>query len=430
MKILLTGVTGCLGSRLLPYLIEQGHEVFCLLRRPNCLKNVIAAHLKKIHVIICDLSKKEPDIPKDIDSAYYLIHSMKEPSESFENIEILSANNFLKALTKTNTKQIIYLGGLVTSHKLSPHLGSRQNVEKVLSSKKIPLTAFRAGIIIGSSSASFEIIRDLSEKLPFMIAPKWVESLCQPIGIDDALFYLTNALGKKECYDRTFDIGGPDIMTYHQILKAYSKKRRLKRFILKIPILTPRLSSLWLYFITSTNFFLAKALIESVKNNAICTEQSIHIIIPHDCISFNQSLDRALQPIAQTAFFTNLEEAKVLIKEKPALIDLIKVPDHGCFSITQEIPSSFKTLEFYKSRYLGWTLIKDSLNNLIFYKQNNGEYWVELLLKERAIEGKLWHRPRGLYQRMKWKFFSFTQKKFLKDVLAQTSPERPLFHGL
>lgn len=415
MKILLTGATGYIGRRLLPLLIEEGHEVFCLVRDPSKLKNIIYNNQSKMHFIQADLEKDIPELPKDLDAAYYLIHSMCDDPKEFEKKERLTAKHFLQALLKTKTQQVIYLGGLITANALSPHLRSRQKVERILHTSPFFLTAIRAGVIIGSSSASFEIIRDLGEKLPLMIAPKWVHSLCQPIGIDDALYYLLKVLGKKAHYQKTYDIGGPDILTYGQMLQIYSKTRKLKRFILQVPVLTPRLSSYWLYFITSTNLSLAKALIESLKNNAICTEDSIHSLIPHRCKSYQETVERALSPIAQTSFFSTLEEAKKAVIKKPYLQDLIRVPRHGCYRYTVGSCEK-KELNTFVNKHPKWMLIKNSPNNIIFYKKNRTEYWIEYLLKDNYVQKIYWNRPRGLYQRLKWFLYLGVLKIFGRKI--------------
>jgi uncharacterized protein YbjT (DUF2867 family) len=198
-----------------------------------------------------DPSNMDP-FPKDIDVAYYLVHSMAEKITNLLKTEENTAEHFVAAVNKTECKQVIYLGGIIDKRgELSEHLQSRLNVENVLKKGKAPLTVLRASIIIGAGSASFEIIRDLVEKLPFMVAPKWVESRCQPIGIVDVLYYLSHAALKPQMYHKTYDIGGPEAMTFKQVLMRYAAFRKLKRFIFDISFMTPKLSSYWLVFITS-----------------------------------------------------------------------------------------------------------------------------------------------------------------------------------
>jgi uncharacterized protein YbjT (DUF2867 family) len=290
MKILVTGATGYVGKKLIPVLVEGGHHVIALVRNRKNL-SLSDDILKKTDVIEGDLLKKESlQFPKDIDAAYYLVHSMSDSLAHFEELETLSANNFVAAIENTNAKQVIYLSGLVNEKMPSAHLQSRFNVENILKKSRIPHTVLRAGIIIGPGSASFQIINDLVKKLPIMIAPKWVSSLCQPIGIDDMIFYLTAVLDRTECKNRVFDVGGPEKLSYKEMLLEYAKFRGLHRLIISVPVLTPRLSSYWLYFVTSTNLSLAMALVDSLKSNAVCKETSIQEILPHRCLSYKECL--------------------------------------------------------------------------------------------------------------------------------------------
>lgn len=246
MRILLTGSTGYIGKRLLSTLIHNGYEVICCVR--DIKRFNPPEHIKQhISVIETDLLDKKSleNIPSDIDGAYYLVHSMTS-SKDYKKLEEQSAINFRNAINQTNARHVIYVGGIVNKDKLSEHLSSRKNVEQELRKGNYHFTSFRAGIIIGSGSASFEIIRDLVEKLPVMIAPKWLKTRCQPIGIKDVIKILSSSMLHKETFDQVFDIGGPDILTYKEMLLGYAKVRNLKRRIWTIPLMTPRLSSYWL----------------------------------------------------------------------------------------------------------------------------------------------------------------------------------------
>ena len=279
MKILLTGSTGYIGRRLLPVLVEAGHHVVCLVRdqRRFDWDDFTEDFLKHVTVIELDLNEKKTlsTVPTDIDAAYYLVHSMSSSNTDFTTMEADSAMNFVELIDNTNAKQIIYLSGIVNDADLSDHLLSRKNVEDILKSAKAPLTVLRAAIIIGSGSASFEIIRDLVEKLPVMIAPKWLKTRCQPIGIRNVIEYLHGILLKPEAFHQTFDIGGTEILTYKQMLYGFAHVRDLKRLIVSVPVLTPKLSSLWLVFVTSTTFSLARSLVNSMKNEVICKDNRI-----------------------------------------------------------------------------------------------------------------------------------------------------------
>jgi hypothetical protein len=191
------------------------------------------------------------------------------------------------------------LSGLSNEDHLSRHLTSRKKVGEILKMGKVPVTILMAGIIIGSGSASFEIIRDLVEKLPVMIAPKWLNNLTQPIAVRDVLTYLTLALGNPACFNQSFEIGGPDVMSYKELLLKFSKIRGLRRKIYTVPVLTPRLSSYWLFFVTSTSFSLARFLVESLMNNVVCKENRIIKLFPRTLLSYEEAVQLA---------FTRIEE--------------------------------------------------------------------------------------------------------------------------
>jgi len=227
LKILLTGATGYIGKRLLPVLVNSGYDVVCCVRDikrftpPDSLKN-------KITVIQVDLLDRETldNIPKDIDGAFYLVHSMSS-SVDYNLLELKSAENFRDAINNTNIKHVVYLSGIINESSLSKHLESRKNVEIELSKGNYNLTTLRAGIIVGSGSASFEIMRDLIEKLPIMITPKWLNTKCQPIGISDVISILSKTILNPDTFNKDFDIGGPDILTYKEMLLEFSKIRKL-----------------------------------------------------------------------------------------------------------------------------------------------------------------------------------------------------------
>ncbi|MGA7838309.1 MAG: NAD(P)H-binding protein, partial [Ignavibacteriaceae bacterium] len=223
MKILLTGATGYIARRLLPVLIKNGQEVICCVRDKSRMdsQKYPSGQVKIIEVNFLD-KESLSNIPENIDAAYYLIHSMSSDSnDDFEKLETISANNFKERIQETEAKQVIYLGGIVNEAKLSKHLKSRKNVESILASSTFSLTALRAGIIVGSGSASFEIIRDLVEKLPLMITPRWLETKSQPIAIKNVIEFLSGVLLNEKTYGNTYDIGGPVILTYKQMLLKF-----------------------------------------------------------------------------------------------------------------------------------------------------------------------------------------------------------------
>jgi uncharacterized protein YbjT (DUF2867 family) len=331
MKILLTGATGYIGKRLLPVLIENGHTVVCCVRDANRF-TPNKKLLSNIEIIEVDFLKKDSllKIPKDIDGAYYLLHSMSS-SSNFEDLEMRCAINFRVATSNTNLKHVIYLSGIVNEDSLSRHLESRKAVEAELNKGSYNFTTLRAGIIIGSGSASFEIIRDLAEKLPLMITPKWLNTKCQPIGITDVIQFLQKSLFNKSVYNQSFDIGGPDILTYKEMLLGFAKVRGLKRWIFTIPVMTPKLSSYWLYFVTSTSFKLASALVNSMKVEVVCKNNDINQLLDMNPIGYETALQRTFYKIQGNQILSSWKDSwsSGLMHQK---IDLfLDVPNFGCF---------------------------------------------------------------------------------------------------
>lgn len=339
MKILLTGASGYIGARLLIRLIEEGHFVYVLVRNSKRFHPPPNAE-GKIEVLEGDLLDmlSLKSIPREIDAAYYLVHSMSKDAQNFDLKDRIAADNFVEIINKTKCQQIIYLSGIVNDDHLSKHLSSRYEVETILKSSSVPLTCLRAAIIIGSGSASFEIIRDLVEKLPIMIAPKWVLSLCQPISILDVIDYLYKVLNHPKCLRQSFEIGGPDKWSYRDMLLKFAEIRKLKRKIIVVPFFTPRLSSYWLLFITSVNVELARSLVESLKNNAVCKEDRIKKIIPKECLSFEDSVRRAFQKIEDHEVISSWKDAWSASNLPPHYLDYIQVPTHGCLTFVAKEP--------------------------------------------------------------------------------------------
>lgn len=333
MKILLTGSTGYIGRRLLPELLADGHEVICLVRdqRKFDWEDFSKEDHKKISVVEGDLSKGSTlaSAPTNFDLAYYLVHSMSSSHEDFTRIESDSAKNFVELVNRSRAKQIIYLSGIVNDEGLSSHLLSRKNVEDILKTANVPATVLRAAIIIGSGSASFEIIRDLVEKLPVMIAPRWLKTRCQPIGIRNVIEYLQGVMLKPETFHQSFDIGGADILTYKEMLLGYAKVRKLTRWIITVPILSPKLSSLWLYFVTSTSYSLARTLVASMKNEVICHDTRIEKIIPIRILHYHEALQLAFDKINQKDIVSSWKDAISLDTLDNNFFNRVQIPEHG-----------------------------------------------------------------------------------------------------
>lgn len=333
MKILLTGASGYLGRRLIPTLIGQGHTVVAVVRDKERF-NHQSAIFPTLEIVEYDFLKPstQPVFPKDIDVAYYLLHAMGASINDFISLEEKIAMEFVKQLDFTTANQIIFLGALSSMKSTSQHMSARHLTEKRLAEAKASLTVLRAGIIVGSGSASFEIIRDLVEKLPVMIAPKWLSTKIQPIAIRNVLEYMTGVLGNPKAFDKHFDIGGPDILTYKEMLLGFAKVRKLKRLILSVPIMTPRLSSYWLIFITSTSYNLAVNLVKSLNVEVLCREHSIRDIVKVELLDYPTSIRNAFEKIEQNEVVSSWKDAMSAgIKSYPVQ-EFIKVPSFGCYS--------------------------------------------------------------------------------------------------
>jgi uncharacterized protein YbjT (DUF2867 family) len=391
------------------------------------------------------------NIPLDIDVAYYLIHSMSTTTGDFTTMEARAAENFMQGIGRTKAKQIIYLSGIVNEKQLSKHLRSRQNVENILSGGQIPLTTLRAGIIVGSGSASFEIIRDLVEKLPIMIAPRWLNTKCQPIAIRNVIEFLAGVLGKKETFNQSYDIGGPDILSYKQMLLQFAEVRRLKRRVYVVPVMTPRLSSYWLYFVTSTSYVLAKNLVASMKVEVVCRPNNLAELLGIELIPYKKAIAIAFDKIEQNEVVSSWKDALSSNVLNKGLAQYIEVPVNGCFKDVRKVsltnPESAINKIWAIGGSTGWyygnwlwgirglldkmlggvglrrgrrspTLIRagDSLDfwrvllaskeqkRLLLYAEMKlpGEAWLEFRINDNTLEQIATFRPLGLWGRLYW----------------------------
>lgn len=291
--ILVTGATGYVGGRLVPRLLENGYKVRCLARDESRLKN----RWDGAEIFQGDVLDKASlaDALKRIDTAYYLIHSMGSDSE-FSKTDIIAAENFASAAEKQKVKRIIYLGGLgADDENLSKHLSSRLKTGEALKKYSVPVTEFRAGVIVGSGSLSFEMIRYLTDRLPIMITPKWVSTKTQPIAIRDVLRYLIDALEVDQSTGKIIEIGGDDILTYKELMSIYAEVRGLKRYFIKVPVLTPRLSSHWVGFVTPLPSRIAKPLVDGLKNELICKSNKAKELFGVETLSYREAVELALQ---------------------------------------------------------------------------------------------------------------------------------------
>lgn len=292
--ILLTGATGYVGGRLLGALIAKGVKTRCLARRPEILQARVGSQVEIVAGDVMDANSVIAAMA-GIDTAYYLIHSMGSAG-SFEDQDRLGAENFAKAAKANNVRRIIYLGGLGDElEKLSPHLRSRHEVGDILRASGIPIIEFRASIVLGSGSLSFELIRTLVERLPIMITPQWVRVPAQPIAIKDVLSYLVAALGLPGSESRTFEIGGTDQVTYADLMREYARQRGLKRLLIPVPVLTPRLSSLWLGLVTPVFARIGRKLIESIRHPTVVRDPSALQVFSIRPVGVRQAIADALR---------------------------------------------------------------------------------------------------------------------------------------
>jgi uncharacterized protein YbjT (DUF2867 family) len=297
MRVLVTGATGFIGSHLIPELLAQGITVRALTR--NAARYPAANGVEVAQGDVLDRASLAGALQR-VDAAYYFVHSMSKDTRgtglSFEERDRIGAQNFVDAAGEQGVRRIVYLGGLGDENDaLSKHLLSRKEVGHVLASGKPALTTLRAALIIGAGGSSFEMLRYLTDRLPVMIAPRWLETRSQPIAVRDCLAYLASCLFEDRTAGHSFDIGGPDIVTYRQLIGIYAQLRGLKRFIIGVPVLTPRLSSYWINLVTPVSAELARPLVDGLKNEMICHDQAILDLIPIERTPIREALRLALQ---------------------------------------------------------------------------------------------------------------------------------------
>ncbi|WP_048103514.1 NAD(P)H-binding protein [Candidatus Nitrosopumilus sediminis] len=308
-SIMVTGSTGFIGSRLISLLASNGYTVTGLSRRKLDITN----NVKYVQADVFD-NDQLCQAMKGIEIAFYLLHSMegtKDQWQEFASRERIQAQNFLQAATKAGVKRIIYLGGLVNdSLDLSPHMRSRKEVGEILASGNIPVTEFRASLIIGAQGGSYAMLRYLVERLRIMVCPSWVKSLAQPIAVDDVIFYLAESLSKPETVGQIFEIGGPDKITYEELMRIYAAYLNKNLFVLQIPFLTTRLSSYWVDLITPVKASLARPLIDSLVHDTVVTDDKITQIIPLKLKSVRESIDIATKEMESSPPKSELKEEK------------------------------------------------------------------------------------------------------------------------
>jgi len=379
MRVLLTGANGYIGRRLLPVLVEAGHEVTCVVRDQYRFQpsSDLADRISVIEFDFLYSSFAERIFRgEEYDAAFYLIHSLSDTYHSLIDHERISAETFINVASKTGVKQIVYLSGIANQEELSTHLSARRTVRDVIKDSGIAYTIFEAGIIVGSGSASFEIIRDLVEKLPVMIAPRWLDSKCQPIGIRNVIFYLESCLLNEKTFNKTFEIGGPDVLTYKEMLLEFASVRGYKRYIFTFPLPMMRLSSYFLFFLTSTNYTLARQLVESMKSDVLCKESSIQEILPQELFTYKEAIRLAFQAIGQHMVVSSWKDAASSSLNKLDINLHINVPRNGCFLDRKWMEIDSDKVEEVAERFFGIGGV-------------HGWYYADMLWRIRGIIDKL-----------------------------------------
>lgn len=277
--ILVTGATGYIGGRLVPRLLTEERSVRVLVRNRDRVRS--RPWSKQVEVAVGDVLDPGPlaEALAGVDTAYYLVHSMGS-GPGFHELDVEAARTFGQAAAEAGARHVIYLGGLGSGADLSPHLRSRQECGQALRAGGVAVTEFRAAVVVGAGSISFEMVRYLVERLPVMVCPRWLYSRVQPIAVDDLLDYLVAALDTPSCRGRTIEVGGKDVTTYEGLMLDYARARGLHRLLLPIPVLTPRLSSYWVHWFTPIPTAITRALVEGLRNDVVVTDDSARSLFP------------------------------------------------------------------------------------------------------------------------------------------------------
>jgi uncharacterized protein YbjT (DUF2867 family) len=312
-SVLVTGATGYIGGRLVPELLEAGRTVRCLVRSPAKLDG--RAWSDRVEIVPGDVTDADSvrQAMQGMDAAYYLVHAMGATS-AFAERDRDAATVFRDAAAAAPLTQIVYLGGLGDDDEgLSEHLSSRHDVGAILADGPVPVTELRAAVIIGSGSASFEMLRHLTDVLPVMVTPRWVRTRCQPIAIRDVLAYLVGVLGRTEALGRVLEIGGPDVVTYVEMMRLYADVAGLRpRVVVPVPVLTPRLSSYWVGLVTPLPIGLARPLIGSLENEVVVHDDAMTKLVPRDRLSLRRAIELALARTRDLEVTTSWAEAELV----------------------------------------------------------------------------------------------------------------------
>ena len=297
-RVLLTGASGYIGGRLAPRLLEAGYALRCVARSPRKLDERAWRGDERVEIVEADVedTARLTEAMRGCHAAYYLVHSMVAQGADYAEHDRVLAASFARAAADAGVRRIVYLGGLgELGDDLSEHLRSRREVEHALASAGVPVTTLRAAMIIGSGSASFEILRYLVERLPVMVTPRWVRTECQPISVRDVLHYLVECLRVEETSGHTLEIGGPDVLDYEALMRVMAEELGLpRRLIIPVPVLTPRLSSLWIGLVTPVMARIARPLAEGLRNRVVVTDDAVERLMPHESLGVREAIRLAI----------------------------------------------------------------------------------------------------------------------------------------
>jgi uncharacterized protein YbjT (DUF2867 family) len=309
---LVFGASGYIGTNLTPHLLEAGWQVRASARHREVLE---AREWEGVKLVEADALDPDslPDILAGVDVAFYLVHSMAAGSD-FARLDIQAAQNFAMAAERAGVGRIVYLGGLIPDNPKSQHLESRAATGDVLRAGSVPVTEIRAGMIVGPGSAAYEIIRDLVNHLPAMVAPRWVKSRSTPIALGDLLEYLVGVTGLPETAGKIYDVGGPEVLSYDELMRQYGELTGHRFFLLCVPVLTPRLSSYWLKLVTSVPTNIARALIDGLEHDVIADDGPIRELIPLDLLDFKQSIQASLDAEQQNSLVAHWVEGSIVCR--------------------------------------------------------------------------------------------------------------------
>lgn len=316
-RVAVTGATGYIGGRLAPALLREGYPVRCVVRSARKLTDRPWISDPLVEITQCDLGAPTEDLARALagcEVAFYLVHSMVVAGERYAEEDLRLARAFGEAARAAGVRRIIYLGGLgELGDRLSAHLASRRDVESALREAGVPVTALRAAMIIGSGSAAFEILRYIVERLPVMITPRWVSTRCQPIAVRNAIEYLVRCVSTPETEGKTLEIGGSEVVTYADLMKEMAHARGLpRRWVIPVPLLTPRLSSLWIHLVTPVSARLARPLAEGLRNEVVVRDEAAARLMPQRLLGVRESIDAALGKVGSNQVETAWTDAGVM----------------------------------------------------------------------------------------------------------------------